>query len=232
MTDVATGLAEAVSTGLRRVRAEIDAACRAAGRDPSEVGLVAVSKVQPVDAIVAAKAAGQLDLGENYAQELRDKAAVVQGVRWHFIGRVQTNKARYVAPVAFRVHALEEVHHAEALVARAPHGLDALVAVNVGDEASKGGVQPSDVRERVRALSAVPGLRLRGLMCLPPYREDPEEVAPFFAETKALLDACRADGFALDELSMGMSHDFPVAIRHGATWVRVGTAIFGERPKA
>jgi pyridoxal phosphate enzyme (YggS family) len=223
MTDVAAALA--------RVRAEIEEACRASGRAPASVRLVAVGKTQPVEALRAAVAAGQVDLGENYAQELRDKAAAVPGVRWHFLGRVQTNKARYVAPVAFRVHALEEVRHAEALVERAPDGLDALVAVHVGGEASKGGVPPSDVVARVRALSAVPGLRVRGLMCLPPFCEDPEDAAPFFEETAALLQACRADGHDLDELSMGMSHDFPVAIRHGATWVRVGTAIFGARPK-
>lgn len=219
-----------IAARLAEVRARIDAAARAAGRDPATVGLVAVSKTFPVEVAQAAVDAGQRDLGENYAQELRDKAAVVRGpVRWHFVGRVQSNKARYVASVAYRVHALEEVRHAEALVARAPDGLDALLYVDIGREPTKGGVPPEAVRERVRELARVPGLRLRGLMCLPPPVEDPEDAAPYFAETAALLAACRADGHALDELSMGMSHDFEVAIRHGATWVRVGTAIFGAR---
>lgn len=224
MTDVAAGLA--------RVRAQIAEACRAAGRDPSEVGLVAVGKTKPVELLREAVAAGQLDLGENYAQELRDKAAAladVPGLRWHYVGRLQSNKAKYVGPVAYRVHALEEVRHAEALAAAAPDGVDALVAVNVGGEDSKGGVAPGEVVARVRALSAVPGVRIRGLMTIPPYREDPEDVGPSFAELASLRDRVRADGFDAPELSMGMSHDFAVAIRHGATWVRVGTAVFGAR---
>ncbi|MCB9663160.1 MAG: YggS family pyridoxal phosphate-dependent enzyme [Alphaproteobacteria bacterium] len=225
MTDVAANLA--------RVRAELDAACREAGRDPASVGLVAVGKRHGIDRLQAALDAGQIDLGENYAQELRDKAAAITApVRWHFIGRVQSNKARYVAPVAWRVHALEEVHHAEALVARAPAGIDALVAVHTGDEQSKGGVAPSQVVARVRELVQVPGLRVRGLMTLPPHTDDPEDAAPFFAEVADLLQRLRADGHEVDELSMGMSHDFRVAVRHGATWVRIGTAIFGERPTA
>lgn len=217
---------------LHAVQGRVLRACEAAGRDPADVHLVAVSKVHPASAVAACAAAGQVDFGESYAQELRDKAAEIAApVRWHFIGRLQSNKAKYVAPVAHRVHALEEVRHAEALVARAPDGVDALVAVNVGGEETKGGVAPSDVLDRVRALSAVDGLRVRGLMTLPPYREDPEDVAPFFAEVADLAARGRADGHALHELSMGMTHDFEVAIRHGATWIRVGTAIFGERPR-
>lgn len=220
-----------VAARLRGVRARVDAACEAAGRSPSEVGLIAVSKRHPAAAIELAMAAGQLDFGENYAQELRDKAqALPPDVRWHFIGRVQSNKARYIGPYAARVHALEEVRHAEALVARAPQGVDALVYVDVAGEATKGGVRPEHLLERVRALGVVPGLRLRGLFCMPPAVEDPEAAAPWFAQTRELLQVCRADGFDMGELSMGMSHDFEVAIAHGATWVRVGTAIFGERP--
>lgn len=220
-----------VAGRLTAVRARVDAACRDAGRDPAGVHLIAVSKVHPASAIAAAAAAGQVDFGESYAQELRDKARVVEApVRWHFVGRIQSNKAKYIAPVAHRVHALEEVRHAEALAARAEHGVDALVAVNVGGEETKGGVASAEVVGRVRALAAVDGVRIRGLMTLPPFREDPADVGPFFAELADLLARCRADGHGMDELSMGMSHDFEVAIRHGATWVRVGTAIFGPRP--
>lgn len=219
-----------IADRIAAVRARVQTAALAAGRDPTTVHLVAISKTFPASACAEAVAAGQLDLGENYAQELRDKAPVLPAsVRWHFVGRVQSNKARFIAPHAFRVHALEEVRHAEALVARAPAGIDALVHVDIGREPTKGGVDPDAVLDRVRALSGVPGLRVRGLMCLPPALEDPEAVAPYFAETAHLLARCRADGHALDELSMGMSHDFEVAIRHGATWVRVGTAIFGAR---
>lgn len=216
--------------GLAAVRARLDAACVAAGRAPSEVGLVAVSKLQPVAAIDAAAAAGHRDFGESYAQELRDKAADRPSLRWHFIGRLQTNKARYVANVAWRVHALETEDQARALAARAERPLSCLVAVNVGGEAQKSGVPPAEAVARCKALSRVPGIVVVGLMCLPPEREDPEDVAPFFAELAHLASVGRAEGLPLHELSMGMSHDFPVAVRHGATWVRVGTAIFGERP--
>jgi pyridoxal phosphate enzyme (YggS family) len=220
-----------IADGLGRVRSALEAACRSAGREPGSVNLVAVSKTHPAASISAAYEAGQRDFGENYAAELRDKqeALVLPGLRWHYIGRIQRNKAALVAG-AYRVHAVESVLHAEALVRRGPAtGVDALVMVNVGGEASKGGVDPAEVVPVVRALHAVPGLRVRGLTCLPPAREDPEEVAPFFAETASLLARCQADGHPMDELSMGMSHDFHVAVRFGATWVRVGTAIFGAR---
>lgn len=218
-----------IASRLAAVRAGIDEACRAAGRDPAEVRLVAVSKTVALPALREAVQAGQHDLGESYPQELRDKARELTGVRWHFIGRLQTNKARYVAPLAHRVHALETVAQAEALARRAPAPLASLVAVNVGREASKSGVLPEHALQRCEELARVPGVRIVGLMCLPPWRDDPEDVAPFFAEVAELAAQGRARGLALTELSMGMSHDYPVAIRHGATWVRVGTAIFGER---
>ncbi len=219
-----------IADRLAEVRARIQRAAREAGRDPATVQLVAVSKTFPVEAVQEAVQAGQVDLGENYAQELSEKAGAVVGtVRWHFLGRLQSNKVKLIVPHAHRIHALCEVHHAEALAQRAPHGVDALVHVDIGREPSKGGVVAEDLAERVRALAAVRGIRLRGLMCLPPAVEDPEDAAPYFAETAHLLAQCRADGFAMDELSMGMSHDFEVAVRHGATWVRVGTAIFGRR---
>ena len=216
---------------LMEVRARVDAACEAAGRDPGDVGLIAVSKTKPLDDVLAACAVGHRDFGENYARGLRDKqrACDVSDLRWHYIGQIQSNKAGIIAS-AFRVHALEQVRHAQALVKKAsPTGVDALVAVNIGGEESKGGVPPEALLERVRALTAVDGLRVRGLMCLPPFHPDPEEVAPYFQRMAALLETCRADGHEMRELSMGMSHDFHVAVRHGATWVRVGTAIFGAR---
>jgi pyridoxal phosphate enzyme (YggS family) len=214
---------------LADVRARLDAACDAAGRDRSSVTLVGVSKTHPVPRLQEALAEGLVDLGENYAQSLRDKAAALDGVRWHFIGAIQRNKAKYIAPVAHRIHTVDRVSVAEALVARAPNGVDGLVPVNIGREDSKSGVDPDAVVDTVRALSQVEGLRLHGLMCLPPWSEDPEQTAPFFEATADLLDRCRADGHAFTELSMGMSGDFEVAVRYGATHVRVGTAIFGPR---
>lgn len=219
-----------IAESLATVRAQIAEACRAAGRDPSEVQLLAVSKVHPIEAIAEAAEAGQLDFGESYAQELRDKARARPDLRWHFIGRIQKNKAKYIAPVAHRIHALENVAQAEALLKRATGPLHALVAVNVGREPQKTGVLPEDTLDRVRALDAQEGLTITGLMCLPPFTEDPEGAAPYFAELADLAERGRADGLALNELSMGMTHDFPVAVRHGATCVRVGTAIFGPRP--
>lgn len=213
------------------VRARLDEAARAWGRDPSTVQLVAVSKRHPPTSVAAAWEEGLRDFGENYAQELRDKRAALDlpGLRWHYIGRVQSNKARYLDG-CHRIHALEEVRHADKLVARARDGIDALLYVDIAGEASKGGVPPEQVVDRAKALAQVPGVRLRGLMCLPPYRDDPEEVAPWFEHTADLLAQVRAAGLEADELSMGMSHDAHVAVRFGATWVRVGTAIFGPRP--
>jgi pyridoxal phosphate enzyme (YggS family) len=219
-----------IAQRLAEVRARVDAACRSCGRSPSEVGLIAVSKTFPAAAVKEAWDAGQRAFGESYPQELRDKApALPADIEWHFIGRLQSNKAKYVAPVAFRVHALESVAQAEALSAKTERTLSCLIAVNVGEEESKGGVRAGGLSQAVDEIGRVPRISVVGLMTLPPFREDPEEVAPFFEETRALLEAQRARGHAMRELSMGMSHDFGVAIRYGATWVRVGTAIFGGR---
>jgi len=193
--------------------------------------LVAVSKRHPADAIAACHALGQLDFGENYAQEMHGKQDVLpSNLRWHFIGRIQRNKAKWIAPRAFRVHTLESARQGEALVRHAPQGLDALVAVNIGEEPQKSGVLPSQLPTVLEELAAVEGLRVRGLMCLPPAKEDPEEVAPFFAQMRHLLEQAQRGGHPLDELSMGMSQDLEVALRYDPTWVRVGTAIFGPRP--
>jgi len=218
-----------MSAGLLAVNERLIAACRAANRDPSEVQLIAVSKTQPVDALLEVRAAGQCHFGESYAQELRDKARVLDDAVWHYIGRLQKNKLKYIAPVAHRVHALETVSQAEGLAKRAPRELKCLVAVNIGQEPSKSGVLPQEAIPRCKRLQQVGGISVVGLMCLPPVAEDPESSAPWFEELAALAARGRADGLPLTELSMGMSNDFHVAIRYGATWIRVGTAIFGPR---
>jgi PLP dependent protein len=219
-----------IAARLAEVRARIAAAATAAGRGPDEVGLVAVSKTVPAERIREALAAGQRDFGENYAQELRDKVPEVGAeARWHFIGRFQRNKARYLVG-AHRVHALESVDQAEALAARAERPVPVLVAVNEAGELSKGGIRPDAVGPLLDRLAGLGNVRAVGLMCLPPPADDPEASAPFFASLRALAARHRARGHeALCELSMGMSHDFEVAVREGATWVRVGTAIFGVR---
>jgi pyridoxal phosphate enzyme (YggS family) len=220
-----------IAASLAAVRAQIAAAEQAAGRAAGSARLVAVSKTFPVSAVVEAADAGQVDFGESYAGELAEKQAALAArpLRWHFIGRIQRNKAAKIA-TAWRVHAIESVAQAEALVARSPTGrIDGLMAVHLGDEATKSGVAPGEVQATAGALARVPGFGLRGLMTLPPPCPDPEDAGAYFAALAGLLADCRAAGHDMDELSMGMSHDFAVAIRHGATWVRVGTAIFGAR---
>lgn len=218
-----------VADAIRSTRSELDDAARACGRDPGTVGLVAVSKTHPSSRIAEAISAGHLDFGESYAQELRDKAAELSGVRWHFIGRIQRNKVKYIAPVAWRVHGVTHLEQAEALGARAPQPLPILLNVNVGNEPSKDGVDPADALTLAEQVTRVAGVRLVGLMCIPPHTDDPEGAARWFAELAHLAETGRNRGLPLQELSMGMSHDWKVAVRYGATWVRVGTAIFGER---
>lgn len=216
-----------IADTLAAVRARIDTATAAAGRPPGSVTLVAVSKTRPVEDLVAAHAAGQLDFGENYAQELRDKAdALGAGYRWHFIGSLQRNKVKYVVGRAALVHDVDSLALAEEIGKRSTSPTAVLLGVNIGAEPQKSGVLPDEALALARAVHAVPGVSLRGLMCIPPPVDDP---SPFFAALADLAARGRADGLPLDELSMGMSHDYPLAIAHGATLVRVGTAIFGAR---
>jgi PLP dependent protein len=220
MTDVAANWSAVVE----RVRT----ATARAGRPEGSVELVAVSKLQPPEAIRAAHAAGARAFGENYAQELRDKAAALSdlpGLRWHAIGPLQTNKARYVARSAHVFHALDRVEVAEELSRRRTGTpLSVYVEVNVTGESSKSGVAPGALGALVDAVRPLPGLTLVGLMTMPPLAPA-EEVRPLFRSLAALAREHRLPG-----LSMGTTHDFEAAIEEGATVVRVGTAIFGERP--
>lgn len=198
---------------------------------PPGVRLVAVSKTRPAADVRTAMAAGQRIFGENYAQELRDKAEEVgPGPEWHFIGSLQRNKVKYVVGRAALVHDVDSLALAEEIGKRSgPTPTAILVGVNMG-EAQKSGVPREQVLDFAKSLSGVAGITLRGLMTIPPPNEDPEAAAPFFAELADLAARGRAAGLPLTELSMGMSHDWPVAVRHGATLVRVGSAIFGARP--
>jgi PLP dependent protein len=224
--------AVSVAENLKRVRERIAAAAARAGRSPDSVQLVAVSKIQPVELIREAYGAGQRLFGENYAQELRDKAEALRDLadlRFHFIGTLQSNKARAVAPVAAMFEALDDVELARELNKRAASAgrvLPVLVEVNLGEE-QKGGVRPERLTDFLSALSPFGSLEVRGLMCIPPLAPDPEATRPHFRQVASLA---RAHG--LGELSMGMSADFEVAIEEGATLVRVGTAIFGERSRS
>ncbi|NVJ26935.1 YggS family pyridoxal phosphate-dependent enzyme [Myxococcus sp. AM011] len=214
---------------LEAVRARVAAACARAGRPVESVTLVAVSKLKPAAMIREAYAAGQRDFGENYAQELRDKAvelADLEGLRWHAIGPLQTNKVKYVAKVASTFHALDRLEVARELSKRREGAgpLPCFVEVNVGGEATKSGLEPSALPDFLAQARELPGLRLVGLMSLPPPTDDEARARGYF---QALRELARSH--ALPELSMGTTHDFELAIEAGATRVRVGTAIFGER---
>ena len=226
---------EDVALALARVRARIAAAERAAGRAPDEVRLVAVSKKMTIDDVRAALAAGQLDLGESYGQELRDKRLALADApvppRWHFIGPLQANKVKYVAGNVALVHSVDSVDLLDELERR---GADqaCLVQVNVAGEAQKRGVAPDALPALLDRFAALAHVRCEGLMTIPPLADDPEASRPHFAALRALRDREAARSrphVVLGELSMGMSHDLEVAVAEGATLVRVGTAIFGAR---
>ncbi len=225
----------AIAGRLDRVRERIAHAAVEAGRDPRSITLVTVSKKQGADAIREAYAAGQRDFGENYAQELSSKRAELADLtdlRWHFIGALQSNKARLVVPGTVLVHAVDRMSVAEALAHRATlAGLEeeVLIEVNVGGEASKAGVTPEATADLIQSAAALPGLSVRGLMCIPPPVASPGEAKPFFRRLRELEESLRPAHPKLTMLSMGMTADFEAAIAEGATHVRVGTAIFGAR---
>lgn len=221
---------EGLAARLAAVRERVARAAERAGRRAEEVTLVAVGKTHPAEAIRAAVAAGARDLGENYVQELRAKQAELgelAGVRWHFVGRLQKNKAKDVVGRVALVHAVDSAELAAVLSRRAAVAAvtqDILVEVNVAGEATKAGVAPAEVPALVAAIGALPALRCVGLMTMPPPVERADDNRPYFRAVAALARA-----LGLPQLSMGMSDDFEVAIEEGATIVRVGTAIFGER---
>jgi hypothetical protein len=222
----------------RAVTARVAAACERAGRPAADVTIVAVSKTHPADAIREACAAGATDFGENYAQELAAKAAELAAgspagapLRWHFIGRLQRNKARLVAGKVALIHAVDGAELAAEIARRAGGAVQPiLLAVNLGGEATKGGIPLDAAPALARELAVVAGTSLDGLMTMPPPADDPEASRPHFLALRALRDRLADQlGRPLPVLSMGMSHDFEVAIACGATHVRIGTAIFGSR---
>lgn len=214
----------------REVRERVDAACARAGRSPGEVTIIAVSKTQPAASIREAAAAGATDFGESYAQEFVGKRGECGDVRWHFIGRLQSNKAKLVAGQVSLVHAVDSESLARELGKRAAQVQPVLLSINAAGEDTKGGVTADTAEAIARAVVAVPNVRLDGLMTMPPPSDDPEASRPYFEALRALRDRlATALGQPLPVLSMGMSDDFEVAIGCGATHVRIGTAIFGPR---
>ena len=263
--------AESIAEGLHRVRAQIADAEQAAHRSAGSVQLVAVSKKMPADDVIVARSMGQLDFGENYAQELRDKRAAIADLmsadeaganpgtsipRWHYIGPLQSNKVKYLAGLVHLIHSVDspaillEIERRTAALELAmtvgtgsdvalavPHGgaltQKCLVQVNVAGELQKGGVTPNDLPALLDAFSPLSHVACVGLMLIPPFSEDAEDTRRYFSALRELARREQERGrqrVDLRELSMGMSHDFPQAVAEGATMIRVGTAIFGERP--
>ncbi len=229
MTNIRENLAE--------IRRRIAAAAQRVKRDPAEVSLVAVSKKKPLADIMAAHGAGQNIFGENYLQDAGEKIKQCrEKLCWHFIGHVQSNKARQVAEFFDIVETVDRLKLAKALnkyAGRFQRSLDVLVQVNIGRELQKSGVLPENAPELLDSINTLPNLRLKGIMVMPPYCVNPEESRPYFRKARELTTDLKDRGFFADlkviELSMGMSGDFEVAIEEGATLVRVGTALFGAR---
>ena len=225
-----------IADNLKSIHERIAAAARKAGRDPAAVRLVAVSKTHPAALVEEAARCGQRLFGENYVQEFTVKAAGVrEPVEWHFIGSLQSNKVRQVAGLVGMIHSVDRLSLAQEIDrqwGKLGRSCDVLVQVNIAREATKSGACADDLFRLVREIAPLSNVRIRGLMTMPPFFDDPEGARPCFRELKRLAGEVAGKGIAevsMAELSMGMSGDFEVAIEEGATLVRVGSAIFGER---
>jgi pyridoxal phosphate enzyme (YggS family) len=221
---------------VRIVRNRIKSAAEAAMRNVDSVTLLAVSKGQPANSVRAVAAEGIRDIGESYLQEALEKIEQLRDLplTWHFIGRLQANKTRVIAAGFDWVHGVDRLKIAERLSEQRPsHAppLNVCLQVNIAGEASKGGVTPVELPGLAAAVAVLPRLTLRGLMCIPPDEDDPARQRMWFAAMRRALEDLNASGAGLDTLSMGMSGDFEAAILEGATIVRIGTALFGERPR-
>ncbi len=221
---------------LELVRERIVRAAQSANRDSNDVRMIAVTKRHPEAIIREAYSLGLRAFGENYAQELAGKAAATSDltdIEWHMIGHLQTNKVRLVAPVVAAVDTVDSTHVAIELGKRAAkcgRTVQVLIEVNAAKDPSKSGCSPSEIASIVDAVKSSPALELRGLMTVPPFTDDPALARPFFSGLRSLRTLHGGSG-VLPELSMGMSHDLEIAIAEGATMVRIGTALFGERPR-
>lgn len=220
----------------QQVMSAIAAAARRVGRDPASVRLVGAAKMVSVARLRPIVAAGLAIIGENYLQEAKAKIAALDlPVSWHFIGHLQSNKAAAAVKLFDLIHSVDRLSLAQALdraAARLGKVQDILLEVNIGGESSKSGAAPAAVPDLLRACAAFPNLRVRGLMAMPPWRPDPEEIRPYFQQLRQIRDRLQTLNLPrvdLLELSMGMSDDFAVAIEEGATLVRIGTALFGPR---
>ena len=228
-----------IAENLAGIRERIARAARAAGRDPESVRLVAVSKTKPAEAIAEAFACGQVIFGENYVQELVAKTAQLpSAISWHFIGHLQSNKVRQIAGLVDLIHSVDRLSLAQEIDRQWGHlgkSCDVLIQVNISCEPTKSGTSSEELLDLVREVAALPNLRVRGLMTMPPFFDDPDAARPYFAALRVLAREVEKEeipGVEMRELSMGMSGDFEAAIGEGATLVRVGSALFGEREYA
>ena len=225
-----------IRTNIEAVEERICSACKRAGRDRSEVRLICVTKTKPVEMLQEAYEAGQRDFGENKVQEIcRKKPDLPPDIRWHMIGHLQRNKVRQLIGQTAMIHSVDSLRLAETISAEAVRAgirIPVLIEVNMAGEESKFGLAKEDVEELVRAAAALEGIQISGLMTIAPYTEDPETNRPYFAGLRELAvdigQKC-IDNVSMSVLSMGMTGDFEVAIEEGATHIRVGTGIFGER---
>jgi pyridoxal phosphate enzyme (YggS family) len=226
-----------IADNLARVRERMVEAAIRSGRTPDSVKLVGVTKTVDLDRIKEAVSAGLQILGENYVQEARGKIRELKDrVSWHFVGRLQTNKAKYAVKLFDMIQTVDSFRLAQELNRRAqPLGrtVPIIIQVNLASEVSKGGVEPSECLSLIRQVSVLENLQIRGLMTMPPFFDQPERARPYFAQLREMsqkIAEAQVAGVEMHELSMGMSGDFEAAIEEGATLIRVGTAIFGERP--
>ena len=224
-----------ISENIREVIDNIRQSALKVNRDPAEIGLVAVTKTVPINRIIEAVNTGLNVLGENRVQELTEKYAQLPGIEWHLIGHLQTNKVRYIIDKVSLVHSLDSLTLAEEINKRALAGgrtIAALVQVNVAGENTKYGLNLAETVDFIETVRKLPGLAIRGLMTVGPYVSDPEEIRPVFRKLKMLAEQVKTmdlPGVEMKHLSMGMSNDYKVAVEEGATLVRVGSVIFGER---
>jgi len=216
----------------RQVMLQITEAALRSGRDPGAVKLIAVTKTVGIEMVRRAATLGIEDFGENRVQDAADKVAAMPDLRWHFIGHLQSNKVKEVLPAYVLIHSLDRLSLAEALQDQAKkvgRPAEVLIQVNVSEEQSKFGLAPDELPAFLEKISAFDQIRVKGLMTMAPYLEDPEETRSYFRQLRLLRDANQKEGLALPELSMGMTNDLEVAIEEGSTMLRIGTAIFGER---
>lgn len=226
-----------IKENLQEVQRRVQAACDRAGRAREDVLLIAVSKTKPVEMIREVMETGIVDFGENKVQEMCDKMEVItEPLNWHLIGHLQRNKVKYIVDKACMIHSVDSLRLAEEIQKEAEKkGVDLvkiLIEVNMAEEETKDGIHAEETEELVKAIAALPNLQIMGLMTIAPFVDDPEENRPVFKAMVALknkIESLQIPGVRMEELSMGMTNDYEVAIEEGATMVRVGTAIFGER---